>query len=200
MADIPLNLDPRFAEILPAETTRQWGYTHLFRVPASVINKSGAQGDTVTVTLGDTPAKYMLERVHAYIGTAFAYASGSATLTVSLGVTGSVAGLINARDAKTAGVLSGQTLLTDDSGGTASDTIAAIGGSFNQAEVRNAVASLAAKVNALLGNSRVLTGTTATKLVARFTCQNATGGSPTNINAGELVVLVKLVDLSEAAA
>lgn len=40
-------------------------------------------------------------------------------------------------------------VLTDSSGGTASDTIAAIGGSYSQAEVRNAIASLAAKVNAL---------------------------------------------------
>jgi hypothetical protein len=39
--------------------------------------------------------------------------------------------------------------LTDSSGGTASDTIAAIGGTYSQTEVRNAIASLAAKVNAL---------------------------------------------------
>lgn len=40
--------------------------------------------------------------------------------------------------------------LTDSSGGTASNTIAAIGASYDQAEVRNAVASLAAKVNLLI--------------------------------------------------
>lgn len=39
--------------------------------------------------------------------------------------------------------------LTDNSGGTAADTIAAIGGTYSQTEVRNAVASLAAKFNAL---------------------------------------------------
>ncbi|WP_191085632.1 capsid cement protein [Roseococcus microcysteis] len=39
--------------------------------------------------------------------------------------------------------------LTDNSGGTAGDTIAAIGSSYVQAEVRNAIASLAARVNAL---------------------------------------------------
>ena len=39
--------------------------------------------------------------------------------------------------------------LTDSSGGTASDTIAVIGGTYDQAEVRNAVASLAAKIEAL---------------------------------------------------
>jgi predicted RecA/RadA family phage recombinase len=48
------------------------------------------------------------------------------------------------------GSLGAVTELTDSSGGTAADTIAAIGGSYNQAEVRNAVASLAAKINAIL--------------------------------------------------
>jgi hypothetical protein len=200
MADIPLTLDSRYVEKLPAETVREYGYTHRIRVPVSAINGSGAQGDTVTVTLASTPAKYMIERVHAYIKTAFAYASGSATLTVSLGVTGSVADLIDARDALTAGTLTGQTALTDSSGGTASNTIAAIGGTYAQAEVRNAVASLAAKVNLLLGNSVVRVGTTATALVARFTCQNTTGGEPDNLSAGELVVLAKLVDLTDAAS
>ena len=40
--------------------------------------------------------------------------------------------------------------LTDSSGGSASDTIAAIGASYSQTEVQNAVASLAAKINYLL--------------------------------------------------
>jgi len=40
--------------------------------------------------------------------------------------------------------------LTDNSGGTASDTIAAISATPTQAEIANAVASLAAKLNALL--------------------------------------------------
>lgn len=40
--------------------------------------------------------------------------------------------------------------LTDNSGGTAADTIAVIGATYAQAEVQNAVASLAAKVNYLL--------------------------------------------------
>jgi hypothetical protein len=42
--------------------------------------------------------------------------------------------------------------LTDNSGGTASDTIAVIGATYDQAEVANAIASLAAKINALAGN------------------------------------------------
>ena len=39
--------------------------------------------------------------------------------------------------------------LTDNSGGTGSDTIAAIGATYNQAEVRNAIASLSDKITEL---------------------------------------------------
>jgi len=39
--------------------------------------------------------------------------------------------------------------LTDSSGGSPSNTIAAIGGTYSQSEVRDAIASLAAKINAL---------------------------------------------------
>jgi hypothetical protein len=42
------------------------------------------------------------------------------------------------------------TPLTDNSGGTASATLAAISGTYTQSEVRNSVASLAAKVNAII--------------------------------------------------
>lgn len=40
--------------------------------------------------------------------------------------------------------------LTDSSGGTASDTLAAISGTYTQSEIRNSIASLAAKINAIL--------------------------------------------------
>ncbi len=42
------------------------------------------------------------------------------------------------------------TSLTDNSAGTASDTLAAIGGTYSQAEVRNSVASMAQKINQIL--------------------------------------------------
>jgi hypothetical protein len=42
------------------------------------------------------------------------------------------------------------TSLTDNSAGTASDTLAAISGTYSQAEVRNSVASLAAKINRVI--------------------------------------------------
>lgn len=44
--------------------------------------------------------------------------------------------------------------LTDSSGGSAGATIAAIGSSYSQSEVANAIASLAAKVNALIRQTK----------------------------------------------
>lgn len=41
-------------------------------------------------------------------------------------------------------------LLTDNSGGTASDTIADVPGTYTEATLANQIASLAAKINAIL--------------------------------------------------
>lgn len=46
------------------------------------------------------------------------------------------------------------TALTDNSGGSASDTLAAITGTYVEATVENTVASLAAKINALIAHTR----------------------------------------------
>lgn len=46
------------------------------------------------------------------------------------------------------------TSLTDSSGGTANDTVQAIGGVFSQAEIANNFADLTAKVNAILAALR----------------------------------------------
>ncbi|MDC0657051.1 hypothetical protein N6L27_03475 [Leisingera sp. SS27] len=53
--------------------------------------------------------------------------------------------ILNASEAQEAAIVD----LTDNSGGTAADTIAAIGATYSQTEVQNAIASLAAKVNEL---------------------------------------------------
>lgn len=53
--------------------------------------------------------------------------------------------ILNSSEAQEAAI----TGLTDNSGGTATDTIAAIGATYSQAEVQNAIASLSAKINEL---------------------------------------------------
>ena len=95
-------------EVLSAETTRQTGFTHRFRIPFDVINTSTwtTQGDTVTVTLGSTPTKFIVTRAAVNIATAFAT---TGTLTLQVGTDGDPDNFIDAQDAKTAAVLIGAT-------------------------------------------------------------------------------------------
>lgn len=53
----------------------------------------------------------------------------------------------NAADAFSGQISADMVALTDSSGGTASNTLAAISGTYSQTEVRNSIASLAAKIN-----------------------------------------------------
>jgi len=89
---------------LSAEVAGEYGFTHVFRVPADILNNSSwtTQGDTVTVTLGTTPAAYIVDRVAIYIPTAFAT---TGTLTLSLGTSSNTALAIAAASCKTAGML-----------------------------------------------------------------------------------------------
>lgn len=212
MADNPITLSSGRIQVLPAEATRQTGFTHYFRVKYSDINEAGGQGDTVTVTLGSTPANWLISRAGIYVKTAFAYTSGSATLTGMVGTTSDTDALVEAASIKTAGWKNGQVVLTDSSTGTASNTLAALadiatsGGNTyadsavnaKLAIIKNALASLAAKVNLVAAGNIVRTGTSSTGLKLVLTCENAAGGEPDNINAGELFVFVHLLDLDAA--
>lgn len=125
-----------------------------------VDNSDGAAGD-----------KYVRCRTHGYIELSISslaitdvgkdvYASDDDTFTLTQG-TNTRIGYVHAFIESGKGVVYFEeahgvlTELTDNSGGTASDTLASIGASYSQTAVANAVASLAAKVNALarrLGN------------------------------------------------
>ncbi len=72
--------------------------------------------------------------------TGVAWAAGD-TLRVQFGIAGNDRPGFQAGDAITK--------LTDSSGGTASTTLAAIGGTYSQSEVRNSVATLAAQIERL---------------------------------------------------
>lgn len=89
-------------EVLSSEQQRATGYTHRWRVPFDIINTSAwtTQGDTVTVTLGTTPAGYLIDRAAINVPTAFAT---TGTLTLSLGTSSNTALLIAAASCKTAG-------------------------------------------------------------------------------------------------
>lgn len=194
-------------QILPDWVTRQFGYTHAFRLLYSDINSTGGQGDTVTVTLGSTPANYLLGNAAIYVKTAFATSSGSPTITGQLGITSATAALVSAASLEADGFLTGLTPLTDSTTGTASDTLAEIA-ALNTSDtytdsavnavfdvVKNAIASIAAKLNTRLTLPVPLTGTSSTDLKLVITFEDAAGGEPDLLNAGELLVFLSMADL-----
>jgi hypothetical protein len=126
---------------------------------AKADNATGAAG-AITVNVrqkGNVPLAVTGVTGVADVGKAV-YASDDDTFTLTAS-TNSYVGRVSRHIASTTvlvefdaskGGFGTATQLTDSSGGTAADTIAAIGGSYNQAEIRNAVASLAAKINHIL--------------------------------------------------
>lgn len=113
----PLSLDERAAS----------GFTHVATIEASDINgTTGADGDTVTVTLGVTPAKWLVDKAAALVETAFAT---DGTLTLQVGTDGDPDNFLDAQDAKTASVIFADTSATvktkAGSAGVASDTLVA---------------------------------------------------------------------------
>ena len=91
---------------LSAEQTRQTGFTHRWRIPFDVLNTASwtTQGDTITVTLGATPAKFLVTRAMVDIRTAFAT---TGTLTVQVGTTADKGNFVDAQTAKTAAIIIG---------------------------------------------------------------------------------------------
>jgi hypothetical protein len=98
-------------------------------------------------------------------------------------------------------------VLTDSSTGSATNTLAALSdlstsNTYTDAAVngklaviKNALASLAAKVNLLVPTTPVIAGTSSTDLKLVLTFQNASGGEPDLLNAGELWVFVSMQNL-----
>jgi len=91
---------------LSAEQTRETGFTHRWRIPFDVLNNASwtTQGDTVTVTLGSTPTKFLVGKAAADIRTAFAT---TGTLTLQVGTDGDPDNFIDAQTAKTAAIIIG---------------------------------------------------------------------------------------------
>jgi hypothetical protein len=128
MADQTKTLSSEFIEILPAETTRQTGFTHRYRIPFTEINNSAwtTDGDTVTVTLGSTPAKFLVDKVMVDIKTAFVT---DGTLGIQVGTDGDPDNFLDVQSAKTQALLaagvSGNIVTEAGSFGIASDVLVA---------------------------------------------------------------------------
>jgi hypothetical protein len=103
MADIPITNGPKLRPLSSEEIVRT-GFTHMLTVEAGDINgTAGADGDTVTLTIGTTPEEYILDRIAAYVETAFVT---DGTLTIQAGHSGDVDDFLasaGSLDVKTAG-------------------------------------------------------------------------------------------------
>ena len=128
MADITSTINSKFVERTSAEFRRQFGFTHMIRIPFTEVFDAAqtTQGDTKTVTLFSTPTKWFIRNAAIDIKTAFAT---TGTLTVAIGTDGDPDNYINEIDAKTAGfridALGGNPLTLVGSFGSASDVLVA---------------------------------------------------------------------------
>lgn len=128
MADQTTTIPNGQLYVLSENEAAQSGFSHKFVLNADDVNDSTwtTDGDTVTVTLCDTPDEFVIDKAAAYIGTAFAT---DGTLTLQVGTDGDPDNFIDAQDAKTAGTIigaAGAVPVTEaGSVGTASDTLVA---------------------------------------------------------------------------
>jgi len=128
MADQTKTIDASLVEVLPAETVRQTGFTHKFTIPFTEVNNAAwtTDGDTVTVTLGATPVKWLVDKVAVDVTTAFVT---DGTLTIEVGTDGDEDNFLDAQSAKTKALLLADTSATvkteAGSFGIASDVLVA---------------------------------------------------------------------------
>ncbi len=85
---------------------RLQGWDTKFVIPYSFVAQASATTatDVVTVVLGNTPAKWMVDKARAVITTPFT-TTGTGTITLQVGTTSSVAAFITAQSVLTAAAL-----------------------------------------------------------------------------------------------
>lgn len=109
MADNAATLSTSYVQVLSAQQRAEKGFTHVIRIPYTEVYSATqtTQGDTKTLTIGTTPARYTVDRVLVDVVTAYAT---TGTLTVSVGTSANTALLMAATSCKTAGLLSADAL------------------------------------------------------------------------------------------
>ena len=111
----------RTSELSLQEQAR--GFSNKFTVKSSDIAYGSGSTDTVTLTLGALPSKYVLNNALVNITTAFA---GTTALTIQVGTTTTTNSLVTAQSVKTAGVLAGVPTTATLVKGTATANLVAI--------------------------------------------------------------------------
>lgn len=76
------------------------GFSHRVKIKSADIAYGTTSGEVVTVTIGNTPAKWFIDKAGVNVTTAFA---GTTALAVSVGTTSSVAAAVSSTSVLTAG-------------------------------------------------------------------------------------------------
>lgn len=132
------------------DVERIQGWNKKFVIPYSVVALASASTatDVVTVTLGDTPAKWMVDKARAVITTAFT-TTGTGTLSVQVGTTSSVAAFITAGSVLTAGALGQASTIDQLTNATATAAVSLVA-TFTSAAVASISPLTAGSVTVLL--------------------------------------------------
>ena len=86
MSDTAITVSPTRVSPLSEQEVAAFGMTHKFNVQYSDIAFGSASADTITLTLGATPAKFVVDKAAVNVKTAFA---GMTAMAVVVGTTGS---------------------------------------------------------------------------------------------------------------
>lgn len=140
MADTAITINSaRISELSNQE--RLNGYTNKFKVLYSDIAYGSGSTDTVTLTLGSTPANFLIDKACVNVSTAFA---GTTALTLIVGTTTTTNNFIASTSVLTAGLIQPS---------TGANTVATIAGSTGTA----AKSLVATFTNATGGSPSALT-------------------------------------------
>lgn len=141
MADTAITISDDRVTVLSNQERGASGYTHKFRVLSSDIAFGAGATDTVTMTLGNTPANFIIDKAAVNVSTAFA---GTTAMTIIVGTTTDTNNFIESISILTAGL---------KQPATGKNTVATIAGSTGTA----AISLVATFTNSTGGSPSALT-------------------------------------------
>ena len=126
MADTAITIASSRVTPLSEQEVAATGYNARFRVAYSDLTSTTATGDTISLTLGSTPAKWYIDKAGVNITTAFV---GNTSALLIVGTTTSTAALISSTTTLTAAFLNqavGVPVLTNTTATAAKSIVATI--------------------------------------------------------------------------
>ena len=126
------------------------GWNRKFVIPYTFVAQASATTatDVVTVTLGNTPANWVVNRARAVVTTAFSV-TGTQTMTVQVGTTSSVAAFVSAQSVNTVASLGQVSTLPQLTNATGTSALSMVA-TFTNAAASSPSAITAGSITVLL--------------------------------------------------